>query len=98
MSKSGFEVHSFSNGKELLESVSKLSSSEEPSVIVIDHHMPILNGLETAKLLRTIKPHLKIVLASAYQVPNESKGYYDKLLKKPFSKEELLDAISSIVQ
>jgi CheY-like chemotaxis protein len=68
----------------------------EPDIVVIDHRMPVMDGLEAAKILRKLKPSLKIILASAYGLSPEENGYFDAILRKPFSSKGLMDAISAL--
>jgi DNA-binding response OmpR family regulator len=44
----GFEVISAVNGAECLAAVAQ----EEPDLVILDIHMPVLNGLDTLRLLR----------------------------------------------
>src|SRR5579875_2503994 len=91
-------IQVFANGKEVVDYVANLGVNQEaPEVIVIDYQMPIMDGLEAAKILRAIRPGLKIILVSAYDVPKEEEGYFDAIVKKPFSADDLLQAISGLV-
>lgn len=95
----GFQpVGSFEDGEDL---VSFLQNNKdpllEPQIAILDYRMPRMNGLEAAKLVRALRPGLKIVLASAYDVPSEERqGYFDAVLKKPFSGKQLIEVLVSI--
>ncbi len=47
------------NGKELLE---KLSHSHTPDIVIMDINMPVMNGFDTIKILRTRYPNLKVII------------------------------------
>jgi CheY-like chemotaxis protein len=99
LSRSGFMVtRTFENGKDLLDFIKMNSLPElEPDVIVSDLRMPVMDGIEAAKRIRSIKPKIKIILASAYDTPNEDVGLFDAILKKPFGSKELVDTVSRCI-
>ena len=41
------------------------SLSEKPDIILMDHRMPVKNGLEATKEILKIDPNVKIIFASA---------------------------------
>lgn len=52
------------NGQELIE---KLDATEQvPQVVLLDLNMPVLNGIDTAKILKEKYPELKIIVLSTY--------------------------------
>ena len=60
----GFKVvDKASNGKEAIEKF--MSFSTIPDVILMDHRMPVKNGIDTAIELLKINSHIKILFVSA---------------------------------
>ena len=57
-------VFEASNGQELLDYL-KLTSSL-PDIILMDLKMPVLNGVETIKILNSSYPELKVIALSSY--------------------------------
>lgn len=53
-----------SNGQEVLEQLS--SADALPDVLLLDLNMPVLSGVETAKVLREQYPELKVIVLSTY--------------------------------
>jgi len=51
------------NGKELLKS---LQTTKHPDIVILDINMPIMNGYETAVLLKKNHPKIKILALSMY--------------------------------
>lgn len=51
------------NGEEALEIYKNFQNS--PDIILMDHRMPLKDGLETTKEILAINPHCKIVFVSA---------------------------------
>lgn len=65
-SYSNFRVTlSVGNGAEL---VSELGSTEPPDVLLLDLSMPRMNGLETARWLRTHRPHIRVLVLTMYEI------------------------------
>lgn len=53
------------NGREAIEEAFRL----QPDLIVLDHNMPVMNGLEAARVLRQMMPGVPLIIYSAS--PNE---------------------------
>ncbi|MGH2639485.1 MAG: response regulator [Rhabdochlamydiaceae bacterium] len=95
----GYTVsQTFGNGKDLVDYVANLRAGQEPDVIITDNRMPIMTGVEAARTLKTMKPNLKIILASAFDMPNEAEECFDAMVKKPYSPNDLLYAISDLTR
>jgi CheY-like chemotaxis protein len=72
----------------------KIGAAEEPfDVIITDHRMRRLNGLELVRRLRVRKFAGKIIVLSAYLTEENIRAYeelkVDMMLSKPFDVEEL---------
>lgn len=52
-----------SNGKELINGLEKTASL--PDIVLLDYYMPILNGLDTIKIIKAKYPSIKILVLSA---------------------------------
>ena len=57
-------VHEASNGQELIDALPSLDPA--PHVILLDLNMPVLNGVETAKLLQKDFEQMKVIILSTY--------------------------------
>ena len=75
-------------------------------VILLDYSMPLMNGLEAARKMRTLiedrhefQPY--IVCCSAYDADNFKEEAYsagmDKFLTKPVNANELIDTVKPIL-
>lgn len=53
------------NGKQAIEEACEL----QPDLIVLDLSMPVMNGLDAARVLRRLMPEVPIVMFSAYADP-----------------------------
>lgn len=80
---------------------SKLNQSKNYfDVVILDHNMPELNGVETAVEILKINPNQRIIFASGYieKILSESLTKINKaieIIKKPFSIEVLDDMINN---
>ena len=92
----GYRVLSAAGGKEGL----RLLHDQVVDVILVDIFMPDMDGLELIPLLRKTRPANKIIAISG----GSDKGNYldvakhlgaNDTLKKPFSPQELLDAVAT---
>lgn len=92
----GAKCHTATLGDEALEIVNR----EHIDVILLDIQLPDTNGLQLIKKIKEKRPHIPIIIQSAY-TPNE---YIDKAmaqgayayLTKPIRMDELLDVLSKL--
>lgn len=88
----GFEVLTGENGQEGLE---VLASSAAPDVILLDWHMPVMNGLEFLQNLRATPSYrdLRVVMVTSEtdmsSMARALDGGVDEYIIKPFTAEDL---------
>ena len=98
----GSEVVHAENGRCGLETVKR----DEFDVVIVDIFMPGLDGIETIKLLRAVRPDLSIIAISGFLFRDARTPAPDFLgmatelgatcsLRKPFKPRELVDAIET---
>ena len=97
--EAGFEIiETAINGKEAIEKYNKLEI--KPDIILMDHRMPIKNGLDS--MVEILKTHnnAKIIFASADNSVKEKAKSLGAcaFLDKPFKMQELLNTIHFIVK
>lgn len=89
----GFESKSYSSAEEYLEK-SKLTDTE---LIILDYHLPGMNGCELLKYFEKHKLHFPIVMITAYddRFSRECTKSYGVIayLRKPVDGEALIDII-----
>jgi len=97
LKSSGFEVSGIANNGEEAVRLYK-NVAEKPDIIIMDHRMPIKNGLDATKEILELGNESKIVFASAdASVKNSalSAGAIS-FLEKPFSVKKLVEEIKRI--
>jgi len=79
-----------------MEAVTMFQDSQ-PDLVLMDIKMPILNGIETAKLIRSLSPKTPIVALSAYAFDQDRNAAMqagcNDFLAKPFDKTQLMDIL-----
>lgn len=96
LQQEGFETAYALNGEAAVQS----ARENRPDVVICDILMPVMNGLEAAKQIRTILPQTNIILFSGQAAAAklleraEADGYRFELLAKPVDPEVLLAIIA----
>ncbi len=88
----GYEVTEAASAEEALR---LLDGGLVPSLMVTDHLMPGMSGADLARLVRSQRPDLPVLIVSGYA---EAEGVAPDLarLTKPFRKAELAESLSSL--
>lgn len=94
-------IASFRNGLDLVRyvqgNVAEIIQDYFVVVLVLDYQMPVMDGREAARRLRSFisTDRIKIVLSTARHMveDQESKRLFDYVLIKPFSVKKLFEAI-----
>ncbi len=90
-----FEIKKAENGKQALE----ILKIYEPDIILMDIHMPALNGYEATKIIKNdeILKSIPVVALTAYASEEDLEKYsgvFDDYLTKPITQEALLESFS----
>ena len=89
----GLEAESFPSGVEFLESL----STQQPDCLVLDLHMPRVNGFEVQAWLDESGMHVPVVIITGHDSvetrARAMKGKPVAYLRKPVNDQVLLDAI-----
>lgn len=86
------------NGKELLQAL----KHQTYDFVFLDIHMPVLDGVETAKAIRNSHPTLPIVAITAAVLPHEIELYktlnIDSIIEKPIHVDKLIQTMKDIIK
>ena len=91
----GFQVHVFSSGEDLLNE----ESLPDPGCLVVDYHMPGINGLELVAQLRNRRmliPAILITPAPSENLRNRAAAAGISIVEKPLLGSRLLDSIREV--
>ena len=80
----------------------KILNSENIDIVLMDIEMPVMNGIEATKYIRSKMPFPKnkvlIIAVTAYDIRDllvDNPGF-DEILMKPYSSYKILEAIESL--
>jgi CheY-like chemotaxis protein len=95
LERAGYRVLTASDGPSALE----IFASEPIGVVVLDYSMPGMDGGEVAVRMRQTKPHVPILLLSAYlDLPAEVTTLVELYMTKGEGAPALLTKLSSLLQ
>jgi FixJ family two-component response regulator len=87
------QAETFSDPKEFL----RHARTHRPAVVLVDVHMPQMNGLEVQSRLREISPSTRVIVFTGKDDPlvrsTALNGGASAFLTKPFDDEELIIAV-----
>jgi CheY-like chemotaxis protein len=97
----GHEVVLANNGQEALD----LYNKETFDVILMDIHMPVMDGVEATRQIRQIEQsngtHVPIIAITAYAMSGDREKFLsmgvDEYVAKPFKREQLVEALRKTV-
>jgi CheY-like chemotaxis protein len=94
LERAGYRVLTAADGYSGLE----LFASQPVEAVVLDYAMPGLHGGEVAKKMRQTKPHVPILLLSAYVgLPDEVSSLVDVYMTKGEGAPALLDKLGNLL-
>lgn len=95
------EVHYATNGQKALE---KLTEVGEVNMVITDVSMPVMNGIDLAKELRTRHLRIPIIALSANKLEDDlglaaalQNGGFEEYIQKPFEPEDLIATIARLL-
>jgi signal transduction histidine kinase/ActR/RegA family two-component response regulator len=99
MQLKNYNIIRASNGQE---AVDICQANENIDLILMDIKMPKLDGYQALKLIKPIRPHIKIIAQTAYssiedKLKIEAFGF-DGYISKPIDKEELFELITKLTE
>jgi DNA-binding NtrC family response regulator len=78
-----------------------LMKSERFRMAFLDVTLPDMQGLELARLLRSMDPSMVIVIVTGFMPPGQdgapsaNEGLYRRCIYKPFQNQEVIDVVES---
>lgn len=95
----GLDVISTGDGHEGI--AAYLSHQDKIDLVILDMKLPGMDGPEILRMLRTINPYVKVLVASGYDEQEIRQQLKDQqtvsILKKPYSADTLLSTVAKIL-
>jgi two-component system response regulator MprA len=95
---SGYDVSVANNGKDGIERVLEA----EPEVVVLDVMMPVVQGYDVCRYIKSRLPSVKVVIISALSSDRDVRwgmdAGADAYLPKPFDPSELRETVSNLLE
>lgn len=90
----GYELVSIcSDGKELLDAIEK----EQPDLVILDIRMPVINGLEAARIIYEKWPEIYMILLTAHAEFQYAKEAIEYQVKKYIVKTNVIDDLVAVL-
>ncbi|HEY9300534.1 MAG TPA: response regulator transcription factor [Phormidium sp.] len=87
-----------SNGQEAI----KMVEHHHPNVIILDLHMPVMDGWSASRYIKTIDPQTQIIAYSAMEerqaVALQQKATFDAFCSKETATNELIELVNELAQ
>jgi len=93
LEQQGYQVFCAASGVEGI----LLNEQKKPDLIILDLHMPEMDGIETLRNIRKTDENVIVVILTGYACPDTIRDAVDlnvsEYLSKPFGNSELLNVI-----
>jgi hypothetical protein len=93
--RSGVKILWAQNGKEAIEHV---KSNMNIDLVLMDMHMPVMNGYDATSAISALRPELTIIAQTAFVLPDDVKKCFAAgctgYLAKPIRKDQLLNLLA----
>jgi sodium-dependent dicarboxylate transporter 2/3/5 len=94
----GYDVIDINNGEDAI----KIVRHEDPEVVILDQKMPDMDGIQTLRELKKIRPEVQIIMLTGYGSIESARktGQYDifAYLQKPTPIEDMVEKIEEARQ
>ena len=100
LERAGFEVHGFSDPILALQHIEE--GCKECDILISDVRMPHMNGFQLVKRIRQIRPKMKLVMMTAFEINKaEFESVFpstqiDSVLRKPFAPSKLVTVVEKV--
>jgi PAS domain S-box-containing protein len=97
--KLGYNTFGFSNGIKAIQFYQEHASGID--LVILDKHLPEMNGIEIHQKLKLISPQIKVVLLTGFNIDQEPVTGFDTkdscIVQKPVNLDKLSQAFSNLI-
>jgi CheY-like chemotaxis protein len=104
LEKRGFEVIVCDSGRACMSALEKAhDEKKEYGVVVLDIRMPGMDGFQTFKEIQRVSPNTNVLFVTAFEyserdIAEKVSSQKARVLRKPFSRSELLQSINDVIE
>jgi CheY-like chemotaxis protein len=91
MARAGYQVIGVASTGD--QAVNMVRSGRVPDLLLMDHRMPNLTGIEASRQIKDLAPKAKVIIVSAYDIPQIDRAVANAILRKPVKLADLLDCV-----
>ncbi len=98
LSQQNYEIATVKNGQEVLDSISEQSFD----LVLLDIHMPVMDGMQCAKQIRSSNQNMPIIAitgnANNYTMQDFNDAGINDFLPKPLNYDQMLDMVKKYIE
>ena len=76
----------------------RLATSFSFDAVLLDYHMPEMNGHDLAREIRRLRPETPVVMVSGAEIPEATRRLVDAVVSKDEAARELLPTVSRVCE
>lgn len=77
--------------------VERVSKDGDVDLLIIDQRMPKMDGTTATRKIKQMKPEIKVIMVTAYDISESDRSIFDSVLTKPISSRTLSEAVTSVL-
>lgn len=95
----GYEIIEAENGKEAI----KIAKEKKPDLIIMDLQMPVMNGFEAIKILKSnpVTKDIKVIAVTSFAMAGDREKIlaagFDDYISKPLNTRELPEMVKKLL-
>jgi DNA-binding NtrC family response regulator len=97
LSERGFKISVARNGKEAIE----LVKEKFFHIAILDMHMPVMNGVQTLRLIKAMSPKTSIVMTDSFPDTFAEEAIKEgaaTCIHKPFNIQEVIEIVNKAIE
>jgi CheY-like chemotaxis protein len=77
--------------------VDRIAADKDIDLLIVDQRMPKMDGTTATRKIKEMLPKVKVIMATAYDIPEQDRGIFDAVLTKPISSKSLTETVTAVL-